>query len=109
MDQFTSLKAGTAQIIPEEDFKKKLANGKKLRIQLGADPTAPDLDLGHAVASLIYANFRILVTRLFSLLAILPHALVIPRRSKTRPPLTDEQIAFNTKTYFTQVSKILRP
>ena len=50
MDQFTGLKAGTAQIIPEEDFKKKLASGKKLLIKLGADPTAPDLHLGHAVA-----------------------------------------------------------
>ena len=30
-------------------------------------------------------------------------------KSKTRPPLTDKQIAHNTATYFEQVSKILDP
>ena len=44
------LQTGTAQVTPLEELKKKLAKGKPLKIKLGADPTAPDLHLGHAVA-----------------------------------------------------------
>ena len=40
---------GTTDIISIEELKKKLASGKKLKIKLGVDPTAPDLHLGHSV------------------------------------------------------------
>ncbi len=110
MDQFTALKAGTAQIIPEDAFKKKLASGKNLRIKLGADPTAPDLHLGHAVALSKLRQFQDLGHEVIFLIGDFTARIGDPSgRSKTRPPLTDEQIAFNTKTYFTQVSKILDP
>ncbi len=110
MDQFTALKAGTAQIIPEEAFKKKLAQNKKLSIKLGADPTAPDLHLGHAVALSKLRQFQDLGHEVIFLIGDFTARIGDPSgRSKTRPPLTDEQITFNTKTYFTQVSKILDP
>lgn len=110
MDQFTALKAGTSHIIPEDAFKKKLESGKKLRIKLGADPTAPDLHLGHAVALSKLRQFQDLGHEVVFLIGDFTARIGDPSgRSKTRPPLTDEQIAFNTKTYFTQVSKILDP
>ena len=40
---------GTVDCLPAGLLKKKLESGKKLRIKLGMDPTAPDLHLGHAV------------------------------------------------------------
>ena len=43
------IKRGTNEIIGIEDLEKKLASGKKLRVKLGADPTSPDLHLGHTV------------------------------------------------------------
>ncbi|MDR1195469.1 MAG: tyrosine--tRNA ligase, partial [Endomicrobium sp.] len=43
------IKRGTNEIIALEELEKKLASGKKLRIKLGVDPTAPDLHLGHTV------------------------------------------------------------
>ena len=46
---FDQLKKGTEQILPEEDFLKKLESGRRLKIKLGVDPTASDLHLGHAV------------------------------------------------------------
>jgi len=110
MDQFTALKAGTAQIIPEEEFKKKLTSGKKLRIKLGADPTAPDLHLGHAVALSKLRQFQDLGHEVIFLIGDFTARIGDPSgRSKTRPPLTDEQIMANTQTYFAQVSKILDP
>ena len=110
MDQFKALKAGTTQIIPEEEFIKKLATNKKLRIKLGADPTAPDLHLGHAVALSKLRQFQDFVHEIIFLIGDFTARIGDPSgRSKTRPPLTDEDIAFNTKTYFAQVSKILDP
>ena len=40
---------GVADVIVKTDLKKKLLNGKKLRIKLGIDPTGSDLHLGHMV------------------------------------------------------------
>jgi tyrosyl-tRNA synthetase len=110
MNQFTALKAGTAQIIPEEELQKRLASGKKLRIKLGADPTAPDLHLGHAVALSKLRQFQDFGHEVIFLIGDFTARIGDPSgRSKTRPPLTEEQIEFNTKTYFAQVSKILDP
>ena len=110
MDQFTALQTGTVQIIPEDEFKKKLASGKKLRIKLGADPTAPDLHLGHAVALSKLRQFQDLGHEVIFLIGDFTARIGDPSgRSKTRPPLTDEEIKFNTQTYFNQVAKILDP
>ena len=110
MQNFDALKTGTVQIIPEDEFKKKLASGKKLKIKLGADPTAPDLHLGHAVALSKLRQFQDLGHEVIFLIGDFTARIGDPSgRSKTRPPLTDEDITANTKTYFDQVTKILDP
>lgn len=110
MSQFEQLAAGTVQIIPQDEFQKKLATGKKLKIKLGMDPTAPDLHLGHAVTLSKMRQFQDLGHEVIFLIGDFTARIGDPSgRSKTRPPLSDEQIAFNTKTYFDQVSKILDP
>ncbi|HBM44531.1 MAG TPA: tyrosine--tRNA ligase, partial [Halomonas sp.] len=43
------LSRGTHEILVEDELRKKLASGRKLRIKAGFDPTAPDLHLGHSV------------------------------------------------------------
>ncbi|MDR2191515.1 MAG: hypothetical protein LBO62_01350 [Endomicrobium sp.] len=43
------IKRGANEIISLAGLEKKLASGKKLRVKLGVDPTAPDLHLGHTV------------------------------------------------------------
>ena len=40
---------GNCEVLPSQELLKKLTTGKKLKIKLGMDPTAPDLHLGHAV------------------------------------------------------------
>jgi tyrosyl-tRNA synthetase len=49
--QLEYLKKGTEEIIKEEDLLEKLKKGKPLLVKAGFDPTAPDLHLGHAVAT----------------------------------------------------------
>ncbi len=110
MEQFDTLKMGTIQIIPEQEFKDKLTSGKKLKIKLGADPTAPDLHLGHAVALSKLRQFQDQGHEVIFLIGDFTARIGDPSgRSKTRPPLTEEAIAANTKTYFDQVTKILDP
>ena len=109
-NQLEQLSAGTQQIIPYEDFQRKLATGRKLKIKLGMDPTAADFHLGHAVTLSKMRQFQDFGHEVIFLIGDFTARIGDPSgRSKTRPPLTDEQIEFNTKTYFNQVSKILDP
>ena len=52
-EQLSYLRKGTVEIIPETELRAKLEKsaktGKPLRVKLGADPTAPDIHLGHTV------------------------------------------------------------
>ncbi len=109
-NQLQQLIAGTQQIIPQEDLVKKLETGRKLRIKLGMDPTAADLHLGHAVTLSKMRQFQDFGHEVIFLIGDFTARIGDPSgRSKTRPPLSEEQIAYNTKTYFNQVSKILDP
>lgn len=109
-DVFEFLKQGTIQVTPEEDFKKKLAKNKPLRIKLGADPTAPDLHLGHAVVLNKMRQFQDLGHTVIFLIGDFTARIGDPSgRSKTRPPMTEEEIKTNARTYLEQVSKVLDP
>ena len=102
------LRTGTIQITPEDDLRKKLHKGKPLRIKLGMDPTAPDLHLGHAVVLSKLRQFQDLGHEIIFLIGDYTARIGDPTgRSKTRPPLTEEQIKINAKTYLDQISKIL--
>jgi len=104
----TLLKSGTVQVLPEADFLKKLESGKKLKIKFGADPTAPDLHLGHAVVLSKLKQFQDLGHEVIFLIGDFTARIGDPSgRSKTRPPLSSEEIKQNAKTYLNQVGKIL--
>ncbi len=110
MDQLQAIKQGTAQVVPEKELAEKLQKKKKLKIKLGLDPTAPDLHLGHAVVLSKLKQFQDLGHEVIFLIGDFTARIGDPSgRSKTRPPLTDEQIEHNMKTYFDQVSRILDP
>ncbi len=104
------IKTGASQILPEGGLKKKMASGKRLKIKFGADPTAPDLHLGHAVVLSKLRQFQDLGHEVVFLIGDFTARIGDPTgKSKTRPPLTEQEIARNTKTYFEQVGKILDP
>lgn len=107
-DQLSLLKRGTVQIHSEKELSEKLALGRPLRIKLGADPTAPDLHLGHSVALEKLRQFQELGHTAVLIIGDFTAMIGDPSgRSTTRPPLTHEQIITNATTYTEQVFKIL--
>jgi tyrosyl-tRNA synthetase len=103
------LRRGTAEIITEEDLKRKLASGRPLRIKLGVDPTRPDLHLGHAVVLRKMRQFQELGHKVILLIGDFTGMIGDPSgRSKTRPPLSLEETRANAKSYVQQARKILR-
>lgn len=99
---------GTHGMIPHDEIKSMLESGKKLHIKLGADPTAPDLHLGHAVVLRKLRDFQQLGHHITFIIGDYTARIGDPTgKSKTRPPLSTETIAENTKTYLAQVGRIL--
>ena len=107
-EAISKIRRGTNEIISEEELKKKLSSGKKLRIKLGVDPTAPDLHLGHSVIINKLKVFQDLGHQIVFLIGDFTARIGDPSgRSATRPMMTEEQIMRNIKTYQDQVFKIL--
>jgi len=108
LEALSQIRRGTNEIISEEELKKKLSSGKKLRIKLGVDPTAPDLHLGHSVIINKLKTFQDLGHQVVFLIGDFTAKIGDPSgRSATRPMMTEEQIMKNVKTYQDQVFKIL--
>ena len=107
---FDILITHTVQVTPKEELLKKLKSGKKLVIKLGMDPTAPDLHLGHAVVLSKLKEFQDFGHVIVFIIGDFTARIGDPTgKTKTRLPLSEEQIAKNTATYFEQVSRILDP
>jgi tyrosyl-tRNA synthetase len=104
------IKRGAHELILEADMRKKLESGRKLRIKLGLDPTAPDLHLGHTVVLNKLRQFQDLGHTVIFLIGDFTSMIGDPSgRNTTRPPLTREQIEANAQTYFAQASLVLNP
>ncbi|MEM7248524.1 MAG: tyrosine--tRNA ligase [Acidobacteriota bacterium] len=81
---------------------------RPLRIYLGLDPTSPHVHLGHAVVMTILQRFQELGHQVVFLVGDFTARIGDPTgRSKTRPPLTEEEIAFNATTYTDQAFRLL--
>ena len=105
-------KRGVDELLIESEFAQKLARseqtGVPLRIKLGADPTAPDLHLGHTVVLNKLRQLQDLGHNVTFLIGDFTSMIGDPSgRNATRPPLTREQIEENAQTYFRQVGLIL--
>jgi tyrosyl-tRNA synthetase len=99
---------GSDEIIPLDELKVKLKKGKPLKIKAGFDPTAPDLHLGHTVLINKLKQLQDLGHEILFLIGDFTAMIGDPTgKSATRPPLSDEQIQENSKTYQDQVFKIL--
>lgn len=108
--QMAIIKRGVAELIDENELRKKIARGAPLRIKVGFDPTAPDLHLGHTVVMHKMRHFQELGHHVVFLIGDFTGRIGDPSgRSETRPPLTEEQVMSNAETYKKQVFKILDP
>ena len=111
-EQLKILLRGVVDYHDPEEFVKKLeksrAENKPLRVKLGADPTAPDLHLGHLVVLRKLRQFQDLGHQVVFLVGDFTSRIGDPTgKSETRKPLSAEQVAANAKTYTEQVFKIL--
>jgi tyrosyl-tRNA synthetase len=107
-------KRGCEELIPEDDWLKKLARseatGQPLRIKLGLDPTAPDIHIGHTVVLNKMRQLQNLGHQVIFLIGDFTSLIGDPSgRNSTRPPLTPEQIKVNAETYYKQASLVLDP
>lgn len=107
-EQLKVITSGTMQIVPLDELKKKLQKGEPLNIKLGVDPTSPDLHLGHAVPLRKMRQFQDLGHRVTLIIGNGTALIGDPSgRDSTRPPLTEEQVEANAKTYVEQAAKVL--
>lgn len=106
--QIKIIQKGVEEILPLDELTAKLKENRPLRIKAGFDPTAPDLHLGHVVLFTKLRQFQDLGHTVLFLIGDFTALIGDPTgKNTTRPPLTTNQIAINTKTYTEQVFKIL--
>ena len=104
------IKRGAEEILVEEELIAKLKEGRPLRIKLGMDPTAPDIHLGHTVILNKLRTFQDLGHEVILLIGDFTALVGDPSgKNATRPPLSEEAIKENAKTYAEQAFKILDP
>jgi tyrosyl-tRNA synthetase len=104
------VRRGAVDLIDEAELRGKLRSGRKLRIKLGLDPTAPDLHLGHTVVINKLRHFQGLGHQVQFLIGDFTGMIGDPTgKNQTRPPLSREQIVANAQSYRDQVFKILDP
>ncbi|HMA90660.1 MAG TPA: tyrosine--tRNA ligase [Burkholderiales bacterium] len=109
-DAMELIKRGCDELLVEEELSRKLASGRRLRIKLGLDPTAPDLHLGHTVVINKLRHFQELGHQVQFLIGDFTGMIGDPTgKNQTRPPLSRDEIARNAATYREQVFKILDP
>jgi tyrosyl-tRNA synthetase len=112
--QFEVIADGTVEVIDAEELKGKLARsletGVPLRAKLGADPTAPDIHLGHSVVLKKLREIQDLGHEVVFLVGDFTALIGDPSgRSKTRPSLSPEEVEKNAETYKEQAFNILDP
>ncbi len=104
------LKRGGSKLINEAELKKKLEEGRALRVKFGVDPTSPDLHLGHSVNLFKLRQFQDLGHLAVLIIGDFTSMVGDPSgRSTTRPMLTRDQVMANAETYKVQAFKILDP
>lgn len=111
-NQIKIIRKGAADLISEDELREKIKRSvlekKPLIVKLGLDPTAPDIHLGHTVV----------LRKIKQLQDLGHHAIIIigdftgkigdpTGKSKTRIPLTEDQVLENAKTYTDQIFKII--
>lgn len=112
--QVELLSRGAAELISPAELEARLSaadrEGRPLRVKLGADPTAPDIHLGHAVVIRKLRQFQDLGHEVYFVIGDFTGRIGDPSgRSATRPQLDQAAVEANARTYEQQIYKILDP
>lgn len=113
-EQINFFKRRCVDFISTDALRKKLEcasrENKPLRIKYGADPSAPDIHLGHVVGLNKLREFQDFGHTIVFIIGDFTGMIGDPSgRSQTRQPLTSEQVKRNAQSYKEQVFKILDP
>jgi tyrosyl-tRNA synthetase len=112
-EQLDIIERNTIEILSnKEELEKKLKGsfqtGKSLKIKFGADPSRPDLHLGHSVVLRKLREFQDLGHEAILIIGDFTAMIGDPSgKSKTRPQLSAKETRENGLSYFEQASKIL--
>lgn len=111
-EQLKELKRGAVELAPQDEFVKKLEESyredRPLKIKFGADPSRPDIHLGHTVVLRKLRMLQDFGHDIYFLIGDFTAKIGDPTgKSKTRPILSDDEVLENAKTYSQQVGKIL--
>lgn len=112
-EQMDIIRQGVIDLLPENELAQKIENSikkqKPLNIKLGADPSRPDLHIGHAVVLHKMRQFQDLGHNAILIIGDFTAMIGDPTgRSKTRPQLTLEDTRINGQSYLEQATIILR-
>jgi len=113
-EEIEEYKRGAAQLITEADLREKLARarseGRPLRVKYGADPSAPDIHLGHTVCLRKLRQFQDFGHEVFFVIGDFTGRIGDPSgKSETRPQLSEDEVRKNALTYEQQIFKVLDP
>ncbi len=111
-EQLALIIHGVASLISESECLEKLEKSYRtqtpLKVKFGADPSRPDIHLGHAVILNKLRLLQDLGHTVYFIIGDFTAMIGDPTgRNKTRPPLNGEEITANAKTYADQVFRIL--
>lgn len=111
-EQMDLIKQGVVDLLPEDELVQKiersLKTNKPLNIKLGADPSRPDLHIGHAVVLHKMRQFQDLGHKAILIIGDFTAMIGDPTgKSKTRPHLTLEDTRVNGQSYLEQATIIL--
>ncbi len=107
------IKRNVSNFFPEDEFIKKYENFLKskrgpIRVKYGADPSRPDLHLGHYVSLKKLKDLQEIGFEIIVIIGDFTAMIGDPTgRSKTRPKLSKDEVLENSKTYLNQISKVL--
>ena len=106
--QLALIARGTDEITKYEELEERVKSGRRLRVKVGFDPTAPDLHLGHTVIINKMRQFQDLGHEVVFLIGDFTGMIGDPTgKNVTRKALTPEQVQENAETYARQVYRIL--
>lgn len=111
-EQVQRITARTVDLVSTAELEKKLAVAEKenrpLRIKYGADPSAPDIHLGHVVGLSKLRECQDLGHTVVFIVGDFTAMIGDPSgKSKTRPQLSREEVMANATSYQEQVFKVL--
>jgi len=108
--QIEIIKEGCSELIPEAELLQKLKKKKELRIKWGADPSAPDMHMGHVVVIRKLRQLQELGHKVVFIIGDFTGMIGDPSgKSETRVALSRKEVEKNAKTYKEQIFKILDP